>query len=115
MTARLDLLRGSAERVFALLAASRVDDEAWRAAVAGETTLWRALRQSGAPDLPPHFATVHRRSGVLLDRLMATGDELRAAVEWRTPDLLACFVACLDEAKRAVRAVFAAAFQVADI
>ena len=39
LKARSDLLRASVERVFALLAASRVDDEDWRAPVAGETLL----------------------------------------------------------------------------
>jgi len=106
--ARFDLLKGSVERVYALLSASRVDDEDWRTSVAGETLLWRATAAFEAPNVPPRFATVHRRSTRLLELLTAAGDSLRAAVERRDPDPLGRSMRRLNDAEKAARARAAA-------
>jgi len=100
MKARTDLLRASVEGVFALLAESRVDDEACRAAVAGEMALWRAVRGADSADVPPRFATVHRRGAELLDRLPEVGDGLGVAVERIDAELLVRSMETTDEAER---------------
>ena len=112
--ARTDLLRASVGRVFALLAESRVGDEAWRAAVAGETALWRALREGVAPRVPSRFAAVHRQGAALLDLLVQAGDGLRAGVERADVELLTRSMETMDEAERSARSYFAAAYQLVE-
>lgn len=105
LKARLDLLRGSVERVYALLAEPRSGDEDWRTDVAAQAILWRAIRDADAPDVPTRFTEVHRRGGAMLDTLTAAGDGLREAVDRRDGD-------GLDDAEKAARSVFVAAYRV---
>lgn len=112
--ARLDLLRAAAEPAFALHAEARVDGEAWRASVVGETALWRALREAEAPGVPARFAAVHRRGEAVLDHLTAEGDGLRAAVRRADVELLVRSMERMDEAERSARSYFAAAYRLLD-
>lgn len=80
----------------------------------GETFLWRAVREAGAPAVPPRFATVHRRGGDMLDLPTGAGDSRSESVERRDPDLFGRSMRRLDDAERSARAVFASAFQLTD-
>lgn len=114
LKARFDLLRGSIERAYALLAAPRSDHEDWRTAVAAETFLWRAIRDAEAPDVPERFAEVHRRGVALLDGLTGAGDALRTAIEARDVDLLAGAMRQMKDAEKLARSTFAAAYRAMD-
>lgn len=102
------------ERIFALLAVSAVDDEAWRAAVAGETMLWRAIRDAPAAPVPPGWDALHRRGAELLALLATAGDGPRTAIDRRDTVLFADAMALLDEAEKRARSAFAAALALAD-
>ena len=112
--ARGDLLAGSVDRVFALLAEATFDDEGWRLAVGGETMLWRAIADAGAPPVPEGWSDLHRRSVALLALLVSAGDDLGAAVGTRDPDLLVRSMETLDEAETTARTVLAEAFRLSD-
>lgn len=114
LATRTGLLAGSVDRVFALLADPAVDDEGWRLAVGGETVLWRALADADSPPAPAGWDVLHRRGADLLDLLVSAGDDLRAAIGRRDGDLFVRSMARLDEAEKASRTVFAAAFALAD-
>lgn len=110
LMARNYLLKDSIGRVYALLAASAVDDEAWRSALGGETMLWQAIRDSAAVPVPPGWEILHRRNGEVLALLGEAGDGLRTAVAERDTGLLARSMSRLDAAEKKARSAFAAAF-----
>lgn len=72
------------------------------------------MRAAPAPPVPGSRAALHARGKELLGLLTAAGDDLGVAIARRDTDLFASAMARLDDAERAARLVFAAAFALID-
>lgn len=108
--ARMDLLRSSVDRTYALIHNARPDDESWRTTVAAETFLREAITGAAAPTVPPRFAETHERTETMPD-LTNAGTTLREAIREQDVDLLITAMGQMDAAQKAAKAVFVVAFR----